>query len=190
MRLLLIFLTLALTATTSFAKIYTWKDASGRTVYGDNPPQQNKAKEVLTQELTIVPGFKDPSLEQNKVNQAAEGNPDASNTDNTNDESSNYESFNITYPTNDLSIRSNSGNITSSFELTPGLKKSDTLFIYLDGKKVVEDSKSLSASFSNLDRGSHSMFAVIRNHNGDVLINSNTVTFHVLRNSIIINRRR
>lgn len=186
MRLLLMLLTLAIATTTCFAKIYTWKDASGRTVYGDNPPQQNKAKEVITQELTIVPGFKDPSLEQNKTNQGSEENPDTSNTD---DESSNYESFNITYPTNDLAIRSNSGNITSSLELTPGLKKPDTIFIYLDGKKIVEDSKSLSASFSNLDRGSHSMFAVIRNHDGDVLINSNTVTFHVLRNSII-NRRK
>ncbi len=189
MRLPLLLLTLAITATsiTSFAKIYTWKDASGRTVYGDNPPQQNKAKEVITRELTVVPGYKDPSLEQHQTSQGTEEDPDATNTDS---ESSTYESFNITYPTNDLAIRSNSGNITSSFELTPRLKKTDTIFIYLDGKKVVEDSKSLSASFSNLDRGSHSMFAVIRNHNGDVLINSNTVTFHVLRNSIIINRRR
>ena len=184
MRLFLIFLTLSL-ASTTFAKIYIWKDESGRTVYGDIPPQHNKAKEVKTKELTIVPGFKDPSLEQQpNVGDEAEEVLD------TEDESSSYESFNITYPTNDLAIRANSGNITSAFELTPRLKESDTVFVYLDGKKVVEDSKSLGATFSNLDRGSHSVFAVVRNSNGDVLINSNTVTFHVLRNSIITNRPR
>lgn len=190
MRLIPLFLTITLTSftltTPTLAKIYTWKDASGRTIFGDNPPQHNKAKEVKTKELTVVPGFKDPSLQQNNnTKQPAE---ESENTDE--NAAAGYESFNITYPTSDIAIRSNNGNVASSFELSPGLKKSDTISVYLDGKKVVEDSKSLSASFSNLDRGSHSMFAVIRNSNGDILINSNTVTFHILRNTIINNQSR
>jgi hypothetical protein len=192
MRLLILVLSLTLIST-SFAKIYTWKDASGRTVYGDNPPQKQKAKEVITRELTIVEGYKDPYLKQNKANPNNKKSTNSSGEAVNNNEESNksethsYESFQITYPVNDESVRANSGNLTAAFSLTPSLNEADTVFVYLDGKKVVEDSKSLSVSFNNLDRGSHSMFAVIRNANGDVLINSNTVSFHILRSSIINN---
>ncbi|MEE9350835.1 MAG: DUF4124 domain-containing protein [Thiotrichaceae bacterium] len=181
MRVPIILLSIALFSTTvssGFAKIYSWKDASGKTVYGDNPTDHSKAKEVKTQELTIVPGYKDPTTIQ--VNQKKATEEPAKE-----DDSKGYETFNVTYPKDDEAIRANDGNITVAFQLSPALKKTDTVFVYVDGKKMVEDSKSLSASLQGLDRGTHSMFAVVRNANGDVLLNSNTVSFHILRNSII-----
>ncbi len=174
---LLLLSLLVVTTATSWAKIYTWKDASGRTIYGDTPPEQKKAKEVKTQELTIVPGFKDPSLE------AKTAKPEQQE----DEEEFTYKSFKVSYPNNDEAIRANDGNITIAFELEPALQANDSVSIYLDGKKIVEDGKSLSTSLSNLDRGSHSLFAVVKNNKGDVLLNSNTVSFHMLRNSIITN---
>lgn len=179
MRIFILLLGLAI-ASTSLAKIYSWKDANGKVVYGDNPPEHNKAKEVETQELTIVPGYSETP---------AAVPEDSSQEKKEEEESPGYESFTVSYPAADEAIRANDGNLTASFALSPGLKASDQVFIYLDGKKVNEGGKALTASFTNLDRGSHSIFAVVRNDNGDVLINSDTVTFHVLRNSIILNPR-
>jgi hypothetical protein len=181
MRIPILLLSAALFSTavsTSFAKIYSWKDASGKTVFGDNPPNQNKAKEVKTQELTIVPGYKDPTIAQVSTKKSDVDTTKA-------DEGTGYEVFNVAYPKDDEAIRANDGNITVAFELSPALKKTDTIFVYMDGKKIVKDSKSLSVSLQSLDRGTHSMFAVVRNGNGDVLLNSNTVSFHILRNSIV-----
>ncbi len=181
MRIPILLLSAALFSTAasiSFAKIYSWKDASGKTVFGDNPPNYNKAKEVKTQELTIIPGYKDPSTIQTHKKEVSHESANE-------DDGKSYETFNVTYPKDDEAIRSNDGNITVAFELSPALKKTDTIFVYVDGKKIVENSKSLSVSLQGLDRGTHSMFAVVRNGNGDVLLNSNTVSFHILRNSII-----
>ncbi|HEC04597.1 MAG TPA: DUF4124 domain-containing protein [Thiothrix sp.] len=161
----------------SNAKIYSWKDASGKTVYGDNPPEHNKAKEIKTKELTIVPGYKDPSFSPKEIEVKKEETKQ--------EEVIGYEAFTVAYPKDDEAIRANDGNVTVAFQLSPALKSSDSIFIYVDGKKLVENSKALSASLSSLDRGTHSMFAVVRNNNGDVLLNSDTVSFHILRNSII-----
>jgi len=182
MRIVVLLLSITLLSSvfsTSSAKIYSWKDENGKTVYGDNPPQQNKAKEIKTQELTIVPGYKDPSL-------ASASNQETPKEDQySEEEATAYESFTVSYPKDDEAIRANDGNVTVSFQLSPTLKSTDSVFIYVDGKKLVENSKALTASLSGLDRGTHSMFAVVRNDNGDVLLNSNTVSFHILRNSII-----
>lgn len=161
----------------AMADIYSWKDANGTTVFGDTPPEAKKARKIETQPLTVIPSFKDPSLESTE---------DSSKDDNDDDEA--YESFDVAYPTDDTTIRSNDGNLNISLDLSPSLKSSDKVFIYVDGKKIQEEgSNSLSASLNNLDRGTHSLFAVVRNEGGDVLINSNTVTFHIQRNTIINN---
>lgn len=159
------------------AEIYSWKDANGNTVFGDTPPEAKQAKKIETQPLTVIPSFKDPSLE--KPEETAKVDED---------EGEAYESFEVAYPSDDATIRSNDGNLNISLDLSPSLKSSDRVFIYVDGKKVIEEgSRSLSASLNNLDRGTHSLFAVVRSEDGDVLINSNTVNFHIQRNSIINN---
>lgn len=188
MRLILLLLSLTLIST-SFAKIYTWKDNNGKTIYGDNPPQSEKAEEVIIKELTIIEAYKHPSLIEDKASNN-KTKSDKDKAEGNRDQTTSYESFKITYPIDDQDIRASTGDITAAFSLTPSLHEADTVFVYLDGKKMVENSKSLSASFVNLDRGSHSMFAVIRNNNGDVLINSNTVSFHVFRSSMIKKPRK
>lgn len=159
------------------AEIYSWKDANGNTVFGDTPPEAKQAEKIESRPLTVIPSYKDPELEKQD---------DAKKEDK--DDSENYESFEIAYPSDDATIRSNDGNVNISLDLSPSLQSSHRVFVYLDGKKINEEgSGSLSASLNNLDRGTHSIFAVVRTENGDVLINSNTVKFHVQRNSIINN---
>lgn len=176
MRIILFTFTL-LFSIAATAEIYSWKDANGNTVFGDTPPEAKKVKIVETQPLTVIPSFKDPSLENTEKTPKEDK-----------DEGEAYESFEVAYPSDDTTIRSNDGNLNISLDLSPSLQSSHRVFIYVDGKKVLEEgSTSLSANLNNLDRGTHSIFAVVRSEDGDVLINSNTVRFHVQRNSIINN---
>ncbi|MCK5726290.1 MAG: DUF4124 domain-containing protein [Thiotrichaceae bacterium] len=169
-------LTISLTITiSSFANIYTWTDENGKTIYGDNPPEHN-IQEVIPQELTIIPAYTDP----NETNQ--------SNILQDTEKRTEYTTFKITTPAHDKTIQVNTGTIDIAMELSPTLSDKDRIFIYLDGKKVIKDSQSLSASLQSLDRGTHTLFAVVRTEEGDVLINSNTVKFHLLRSSRIHKR--
>ncbi len=195
MRILSLIISLVLISP-GFANIYTWKDASGRTIYGDNPPEKGKVMEVSPEPLTIVPGFKDPDVKTNTTSSSSKS--DVTNQPKVLDEKNEeeeedkppYDSFKIAYPASGEEIRSNDGTLSISLELSPALAEEDSIFIYVNGKKLIENSKSLSIDLSNLDRGSHSMFAVVRNDKGHVLLNSNTVKFNILRNSAILNRRR
>jgi hypothetical protein len=140
----------------------------------------------------IVPGYKDPAEDEQdatkeETDKLDDGNETKEETDDKEEEADEppYATFEITYPTKDDVIRANDGNIFISLQLSPALAVSDHIFVYVNGRKVVEEGKALSVELKQLDRGEHSLFAVVRNDKGDVLINSNTVTFSLLRSSAI-----
>ena len=139
----------------------------------------NKKKTITPTLLTIVPSYKDPDATETKKSSAKKTVKPKED-----QEQVEYESFKITSPAKNALINSQGGNVTISFSLEPRLQSSDTIDIYMNGKKLVKGSKSLSASFDNLDRGTHSVFAVVRSTDGGVLINSNSVKFHLKRNVI------
>jgi len=45
--------------------------------------------------------------------------------------------------------------------------------------------KSTAKAFNNLDRGSHQLRAAIKDANDRILLSSRSVTFHLLRHSVI-----
>ena len=188
--LILIFTFMLIFFTSAIGEIYSWKDKNGRTVYGDDPPENIVSKTFIPEPLMIVPSYKDPTEDEKNAAQEEkldDGNKTEEATDDEKEETDEppYATFKITYPAKDDVIRANNGNIFISLQLSPTLAASDRVFVYVNGKKVVENSKALSVELKQLDRGKHSIFAVVRNDKGDVLINSNTVTFSVLRNSTI-----
>ncbi len=190
--LILIFTFMLIFFTSAIGEIYSWKDKNGRTVYGDDPPENIAAETFTPKPLMIVPGYKNPVEDEkdateedtDKLDDDAETEEETDDKKEETDEPP-YATFKITYPTKDDVIRANDGSIFISLKLSPALAASDSVYVYVNGKKVVENSKSLSVQLEQLDRGKHSIFAVVRNDNGDVLINSNTVTFSVLRSSTI-----
>lgn len=186
------FLILALsTGTASSMTIYQWVDENGNVVFGDNPNkvEKDKAKEVDIVPLTVIPAFE--TEEQKKKKEEAEKEAksgeeeqkEGEDSEEEDEEKFSYKSFKVTSPQNGEAIRANTGNLSVAFDLSPGLKETDTVSVYLDGKKHAEDSKSLVANFENLNRGEHSVFAVVKNKEGDVLLNSDTIRFNVLRHS-------
>ena len=91
-----------------------------------------------------------------------------------------YRTFRVTSPTQDEAIRDNAGNVTIRLSLQPGLRSGDTIDISLDGRRV-GSGDSTTVHLAQVDRGTHTVRATIRDANGQVVARTDGVTFHLLR---------
>ncbi len=174
-------------AATLSAGIYQWRDANGNVVFGDSPPESATVREVDLPMLTIADSYpsendkdkkkkaekttKDSEYQQSKNQPVA---PAVATVD--------YEHFKVKSPKKGAVLRSNNGNILVKFDLKPALQEGHGLVVYLDGKQVASGEATVF-SLKAVDRGQHSLFAVLHNQNNDVLSNTNAVKFNVLRTS-------
>ncbi len=94
-----------------------------------------------------------------------------------------YTGVSITSPKDDEAVRDNGGNVTVNIATQPGLRGSDILVLYLDGKETILG-KSTAKAFHSLDRGSHQLRAAIKDANGRILLSSESITFHLQRHSV------
>lgn len=151
------------------AEVYRWKDASGRIIYGDNPPEELKTAPLDLPPLTISDGAK-AKEDPKKADPKKEEKPAEIK----------YESFEVTTPKKDESLRANDGAVTIELEIKPALQPGHSLVLYLDGKQEKEGVE-LSYNFTNVDRGTHTTFAVVKDRKGEIVMNTEVTTFHVLR---------
>jgi hypothetical protein len=153
------------------AEIYRSIDVNGSVVFEDTPSPDAELIEV--DELqTIQP----PPVEDFKYT------PKEKPIDR-------YKTLDITSPQHDSTIRDNSGNVIVNLSVSPKLAYADNLVLYLDGKEVVLG-KSTAKSFTEIDRGTHQLRAVVKDDEGHIQINSSSVTFHLLRQSVVNRARR
>lgn len=170
--LLFLLLVFGLSAVSVHAEIYRWVDAAGNTVYGDNPPKQSAAKPVTLPLLTVADS-PTPSPAKREPEPAKETAEDVAYTD-----------FKVTSPTVDEAIRANDGNITIAVSLKPQLKPGDGVTLYLDSKQVASG-VALSFALTEVDRGEHSVFAVLNDAGGNIIQNTEPVKFSVLRQTTL-----
>lgn len=151
------------------AEIYTWTEKDGTVVFSDQSHEN-------ASEVTLAPpsSFDAPSTTNNT--NSKNKTPAAK---------ARYKKLTILKPENDVAIRSNNGNITIELAVSPALQSSigHRLVVTLDGKIVVAPTSTLNHSLNNLDRGTHTLQASIEDINGKVLLNSDAITFHILRHS-------
>ncbi len=95
----------------------------------------------------------------------------------------NYESFTIEQPKNNATLRASNGNVPVSLSLTPKLDTASghRISILVDGKTVVKGVTTLSAQLPNIDRGKHTISAVVKDKGSKTLISSNNVILHLIR---------
>ena len=79
-----------------------------------------------------------------------------------------------------IDILNNAGNVTISVTLTPSLRDSDNVHIYIDGNEMARGPFT-SFHFQSMDRGSHEIHAEVKNKEGKSLIKSKPITFYLLR---------
>lgn len=164
-RYLLSFLALVLTWPAS-AAIYRYTDARGNQVYTNQPPDGQPAEAIQLQNPNLIapPGAAPaPAVPEAGVQQGYE--------------------LRVAGVADGSSLRSNTGDLLVSVETTPALRQGHVLVLLLDGKAVAEPGRVTSFPLSGLDRGEHSLQAVVSGAEGEVQ-RSAAVHFTLQRSSL------
>ena len=99
------------------------------------------------------------------------------------DAAARYTGFSITSPTSDQGVRANDGNVTVQLSLQPALQSGHTLILSVsgEGSESTTDSHGLTIGLKHLSRGLHTVTATVVDKEGNDLIKTTSVSFHVLR---------
>ncbi len=178
--LLLLGCVLALPAHAQEAKreLWTWKDANGVTHYSDRPAPGAKRVEVVHQEPPPQPASAPVSASSTPKPAAKPAEAAAVA----------YQSLEIWQPRNGESYFGADTTVDVRMRSEPELAAGDRLLLYLDGKLVEGDPTSLEYQLSGLDRGVHSLAAVIVDRRGSEKIRSEPRVFHIKQPTTIAPR--
>ncbi len=161
-------LAIALAAGGVFAAPYKWVDKDGNVHYSDKPPPGNvKAEQVELKPLTEVTSQPVPvsSDSSDPAAPAATADPDG------------YDSFRITSPADQTTLRDPSATITIGTSLSPGLREGDHIEFTLDGKVV-------ASPIEGLERGTHHIGARVLSASGGLRIAASDVTVYLHQTSV------
>ena len=158
------FLLLALFSATVCAEMYKHTDKDGVTTYSDKA-------EVGS---TLLPPVPSNTIKLPKYT-TTKSKPKPTQTS--------YSDLSILSPQDGTTLRDNTGSIGVTLALQPELDiaQGHSITLFLNGEIVVEKSSSLNHSITNVDRGSHTIYAVIYNSAKQSLIQSNSITVHIKR---------
>lgn len=175
-------LLLILASGTAFAEVYRWIDENGNTVYSDQPVDnavEIELPEVSTYTPVVVP--------DEELTEPADTIDDGS-TENEVPPAPDYQ-LQIASPQDDEAVRANAGDLTVNLQIRPALsqKRGDMIQLRMDGRPYGEPHSGLSFNLTNVDRGTHTLAAVVMNANGEVIAESPSIKFHLLRNTILLN---
>ena len=178
MKLILVML-LGLGTAVAAEDIYRWVDDNGNQVYSDQPGEnaENAEKVELQQPMTYSP----VQIPEVTDSASAEEQETADNTE----AAPNYK-VSIVAPEDDAGIRVNNGNVTVNLQVVPTLnpERGDLIQLFLDGLPSGMPMPQLSFILENLDRGTHTVSANVLNASGEILAQSETITFHLQRTSL------
>jgi len=94
-----------------------------------------------------------------------------------------YTGFSITNPTNDQGVRANGGKVTIHMSLQPALRSGHMIVLNIDGEDGTSSktTSDLTIELNNMPRGLHTVTATVVDKDGNDLIKTEPVSFHVLR---------
>ncbi len=155
-----------LVATPAVSGVYKYIDENGQVAYSDKPVEG--AQRLKIRSRTTPSYAAQPSPEQNK---------EPAKADNTGFK---YESFELLTPKHDKVVSDRSGSVQVIFLPTPTLAADHEIVVTVDGKDISRG-RHANISLSQVPRGSHKVSGRIEAPSGEVLISSQTITFHVKR---------
>lgn len=169
------------------AKVYRWVDADGNVTYGDDPPKKSQAKTVDLPTLTVADSFVPQAVQEPQAAPVATLPPETDQSDSIplEEEAPAYSEFKISSPGNGETVHSNGGMLPANISITPGLKMGDGITVYLDSKQVAHDTE-LAFQLPDIEAGEHSLFAVLTDAAGNIIQNTETVRFTLLRRSAAV----
>ncbi len=158
-------LALSVQAQETKRELWKWKDANGVTQYSDRPVPGATKVEMYTS----APAQPAASRPATTAPAAKPGTPAAVR----------YQSLEIWKPDNGESFFGADATVNVRMRSEPSLASGDRLLLYLDGKLVEGASNSYEYTLENVDRGAHSLAAVILDGKGNEKIRSEPRVFHI-----------
>ena len=174
MRILLLLAGLTLSLAAQPQEIYRWIDKDGQVHYADQPGARQC-------------GARDPGRSQRlrvrTVVRRLRAQPAASRQETDADEAAPYESLAIVQPTPDQVFFGADATVVVAAELGGTLRSDHTVVFFVNGNRRPAGS-GLGLELQNLDRGSHFLRAAVLDQDGEPVITSQQITFHVREPSI------
>ena len=154
----------------SKVQMWTWKDANGVVHYSDVPGPG--AVQVDINVSKGQPGAAPASPGASTGSSAAPAvQPTA------------YTSLAIVQPANETSYFDADAVVEVQISSDPSLADGDSVFLYLDGKRVGNSGDALDYSLPSVERGAHSLTTVIFDAQGKERIRSQPVVFYMKQNT-------
>jgi len=151
-------------------KVFRIVQPDGTVEFTDVPPSSGNAQQIEIPPLnTAAPLAPPPSSTPPSTAAAAEG----------------YSEFRITSPADGETIRSNAGSVKIDLSINPSLRDGDKIALNLDGQDV-GGGRSTAITLTEMERGAHSVQALIKSSAGRVIKRSNSITFDIQRRSAIL----
>jgi hypothetical protein len=156
------------------AEVYRSVDEHGNVVYSDQPSpgaELIKAPPISTISLPPIENAQEPT---------APAAPPPKQ----------YLSFAIIAPTQDATVRDNTGAVQVGLLVEPSIdrERGHRLQLFLDGKPLGEPGLATEIGLTDVDRGTHELKAVIIDREGRSVASTQTVTFHLHRESQLFRR--
>ncbi len=160
----------------SVAAVYKWVGPDGKIVYTDQP--RPGAKEVELPKFPPPPTAKPAAADKTTPDKKADTSAAPA--------FPGYKKVTLVKPENDATVRENSGVVDVALELEPAWdpKLGHKITVSLDGKNLPEIHTTSQFQLQNIDRGSHSLQVTVNDAKDLPLATSNSVTFHMKRQSV------
>ena len=168
------------------ADVYQYKDEEGNILYSDKPvPGGKRIKEnqPSVAPKTVIKVERKNSNELSKKNEKTDTIPSKSKSEEKKPKP--YTAISIISPEHDQAIRSNNGDVEIKISLVPPLQKTfgHKIKIKFDGSELNDVWETADIQLKTLNRGSHTVTAIIIDKAGKKLKQSKQITFHLQRYS-------
>jgi hypothetical protein len=155
-------------------ELWTWRDANGVVHFSDTPGPGAKRVDL------VVTGPPSGSATAPATAGTVAQPPAAPGTT--------YNLLEIWQPENGASFFDADSTVNVRIRTEPAVAEGDSLRLYLDGMRLEGANNTLEYTLENLDRGTHSITATIRDSKGVEKIRSQPVVFYMKQNTIIAPR--
>jgi hypothetical protein len=175
-------LLLAAFTITAIAGVYTYQDSAGAVVFTDSPETPN-AQRLTSDEIgkpMVVPSPQRASSDATDDNSAGPDNRRRMRNQAGAMQAGNaaYKNLAIISPQDKETIQ-NQPVIPVSVTTDPVLQKGDSVQIYLDGKPWGPAKPQTQFTFTQPDRGTHTLSAVILNSSQQILLQTQPITVYI-----------
>ncbi|MDN5848933.1 MAG: DUF4124 domain-containing protein, partial [Nitrococcus sp.] len=160
-----------LAAPVAAAVVYKWTGENGVVHFSDKPHPGAKRVDVGEPLVYSPPPSDFEASATPKPSAAAPG----------------YAHFSIVEPQPEATVRNNPGTVAVRFNVEPELREGDRIQLLLDGQPVATGGPTAdTVALQQVNRGAHTLSALIKDKAGEVIARADPVTFYMFRPSVHI----